>query len=263
MAPRFEWRDLPGVVRAAVEARTGPVLGVKSVSDGLTCAVAARLDTAAGALFVKGVRVEDGAGCEAQRWEVVVSPVVRSVSPVLRWQVEAGGWDLLVFECVDGRHVDLVQEEDRQLVADVLRSVQGVCAPGGVPRFADRFADVLGADELALLSGDALLHTDTNPHNLLVGGNRAWLVDWAMSAVGPAWVDVAYTAVRLMEADVSAGEALDWAAGFPSWRAAEPAAVEAFVTGVCRQWEARIGAVGARPSNARFSALLGATVAAR
>ncbi|MEE4419564.1 phosphotransferase [Streptomyces bugieae] len=258
MASRIDWPDLPVVARTAVEERTGAVLAAEPIADGLTCAVAARLVTGAGAFFVKGVPVEDGRGREAQRWEVTVSRQVGPASPVLRWQVVAGGWDLLVFDHVDGEHADLSGPSNRALVARVLRSVQGVAAPAGVPSFADRFADVLDEDQLALLSGDALLHTDTNPHNLLVGPGRAWLVDWAMPAAGPAWVDVAYTAVRLMEADVAAREALDWAGQFPSWRAAGPAAVEAFVTGTCRQWEARVGVGGARPSNARFASLLGA-----
>ncbi|WP_329143508.1 aminoglycoside phosphotransferase [Streptomyces sp. NBC_01456] len=261
MALRIDWADLPAAARAAIEARTGAVLAAEPIADGLTCAVAARLVTCAGAFFVKGVPVEDGRGRAAQRWELAVNPQVCSASPVLRWQVVADGWDLLVFDHVDGEHADLSRPADRELVAGVLQSVQGVAAPAGVPSFADRFSDVLDAGELVLLSGDALLHTDTNPHNLLVGAGRAWLVDWAMPAAGPAWVDVAYTAVRLLEADVSAPEALGWAWQFPSWRAADPAALEALVVGTCRQWESVVGAAGARQSNARFAALLGATVA--
>ncbi|WP_438489536.1 phosphotransferase [Streptomyces sp. S186] len=263
MTPRIDWADLPAAARNAVEECSGTVLVVEPIADGLTCAMAARLVTGAGAFFVKGVPVEDGRGCAAQRWELAVNSQVRSASPALRWQVVADGWDLLVFDHVEGEHADLSRPSDRELVAGVLRSVQGVTAPAGVPSFADRFADVLDADQLSLLSGGSLLHTDTNPHNLLVGEERCWIVDWAMPAAGPAWVDVAYTTVRLMEADVSAGEALDWSGQFSSWREADPAAVEAFVTGVCRQWEARVGVAGARPSNVRFAALLGATVAAR
>ncbi|MFD7015814.1 phosphotransferase [Streptomyces sp. NPDC059928] len=110
--------------------------------------------------------------------------------------------------------------------------------------------------EVPLLAGGTVLHTDTNPHNLLVGDGRAWMVDWAMWAQGPAWVDVACTAVRLMEADTPAAEALEWAAQFRSWRSADPAAVAAFVSASCRQWEAMVGPVDCRPSNRRFEALL-------
>lgn len=260
MTSRIDWADLPAAARAAVEERGGTVLAAEPIADGLTCAVAARLVTGAGTFFIKGVPVEDGRGREAQRWELAVNSQARSASPVLRWRVVVGGWDLLVFDHVEGGHADLSRPSDRELVAGVLRSVQDLTAPAGVPSFADRFVDVLDASQLSLLSGGVLLHTDTNPHNLLVGERRGWIVDWAMPAVGPAWVDVAYTAVRLMEADVPAREALGWAGQFPSWRAADPAAADAFVMGTCRQWEARVGVVGARPSNARFAALLGATV---
>ncbi|MFD0383678.1 phosphotransferase family protein [Streptomyces stramineus] len=107
-----------------------------------------------------------------------------------------------------------------------------------------------------LLRGEALLHTDTNPHNLMVTDRRAYLVDWATPALGPAWVDVAYTAVRLMEADCPRAEVLAWAARFPSWASARPEALAAFVAAHCRRWEATVGAAAARPSNARFAALL-------
>ena len=67
---------------------------------------------------------------------------------------------------------------------------------------------------------------------------------------------MAYTAVRLMEADTPADEALKWAALFPSWGAADAQAVEGFVAGTCRAWEERVGEGAAKPSNARFAALL-------
>jgi Ser/Thr protein kinase RdoA (MazF antagonist) len=110
--------------------------------------------------------------------------------------------------------------------------------------------------EADLLGGDTLVHRDTNPFNLLVGSDRAWMVDWAVAAQGPAWVDVANTAVRLMEADTPAERALEWAAGFPSWREADMEAVGAFVRATCRQWETMAGPVGCLPSNRRFEALL-------
>lgn len=146
---------------------------------------------------------------------------------------------------------------DAELVAGALHRAQGIAAAGLVPPLADRFAGTLPPNQLALLAGSALLHTDTNPHNLIVGVGRAHLVDWAMAARGPAWVDVAYTAVRLLEADCTPGRALSWAAGCPSWRQADPAAVAAFVEGTCRSWEKRVGTHGARHSNRRFRVLAG------
>ncbi|MFH8747879.1 phosphotransferase [Streptomyces rimosus] len=255
---RTGWWELPAEVWAAVEARTGPVAGARDVADGLTCQTAAVFTTSSGMVFMKGVPANDARGRAAQATEAAVNAATRDVGPRLLWQVVAGGWDLLGFQRVDGRHADLsAGSADLALVADVLRSAQDVRAPegAGVLSFADRFADVLPGEQLELLRGDTLLHTDTNPHNLLVDGDRAWLVDWAMPATGPAWVDVAYTTVRLMEADCPAPDALEWAAQFPVWAMADPRAVEAFVAGTCRLWERQIGARGARPSNARYATL--------
>jgi hypothetical protein len=36
-----------------------------------------------------------------------------------------------------------------------------------------------GRLNLDLLDGDALLHTDFNPLNILLGPERTWLIDWA------------------------------------------------------------------------------------
>ncbi|MFD7663571.1 phosphotransferase [Streptomyces sp. NPDC059788] len=255
---RTGWWELPREVRAAVEARTGPVAEARDVAEGLTCRAAAVLTSASGQVFVKGVPAGDARGRAAQAMEAAVNAATRRVGPRLLWQVVADGWALLGFEYVDGRHSELsTGSSDLVLVDDVLRSAQDVRVPedAGVPSFADRFVDVLLPEQLALLRGDTLLHTDTNPHNILVGDDRAWLVDWAMPAAGPAWVDVAYTTVRLMEADCPAGEALEWAARLPSWAAADPRAVRALVAGTCRLWERRVGVRDARHSNARYAAL--------
>ncbi|MEV5242527.1 aminoglycoside phosphotransferase [Streptomyces cinnamoneus] len=255
---RSDWAELPVGARDAVLERTGPVAEVQDVPHGITCSFAAVLSTAAVRVFVKGVPVGDERGRAAQAWEVAVNPLVLQAGPRLLWQLEAEGWDLLGFEWVNGRHADLSPGSlHLPLVAAALGAAQGVVAPAEVPQFVDRdLAEFVTAEERELLLGDALLHTDTNPHNLLVDAGRAWLVDWAMPARGPAWVDVAEAAVRLLEAGCRTDEALAWAAGFESWRSADRAAVEVFVGATCRAWAARVGTRGARPSNARFEALL-------
>lgn len=251
---RVSWDGLPAGVRQAVAAKTGGVLAVSPVAAGFTCSFAARVDAPDGPLFVKGA--PDAAGRAGQGWEVAVAPLVTGAAPALRWRVDVEGWEVLAFDWVPGRHADLSPgSADLVLVADALATVQGVVAPASVPQFADRLDGFLAAGERELLLGSSLLHTDTNPHNLLAGGDRAWLVDWAMPAAGPAWVDVAYTAVRLLEEGASAGQALDWAARFPSWRAADPKVVGVFVSATCRQWEAKVGVPGCRSSNERFAAL--------
>lgn len=262
---RVDWAGLPAEVRAAVAAQTGLPDAVEDVPHGITCSFAAVLSTGGGRVFVKGVPVGDEWGRAGQAWEVALAPSVVSVAPQLLWRLEVDGWDLLGFEAVDGWHADLSPgSADLDLVGALVEAAQGLRAPMGValPYLVDRdLLNFVTATERELLLGDALLHTDTNPHNLLVGPGRAWLVDWAMPAVGPAWVDVAETAVRLMSAGCDAAEALGWASRFESWRGADPVAVAAFVGATCRAWEARVGVRGAAASNARFEALLGASAA--
>ncbi|MET9642775.1 phosphotransferase family protein [Streptomyces syringium] len=259
MTPRTLWNDLPRSLRAAVEARTGPVIAVGTVPHGLNCATATTLTTARGSTFVKGVPLHDAEACAAQRWEATVNPCVLDIGPRLRWRIAADGWELLGFEHIEGRHADLSPgSADLPLVAEVLRTAQNLRAPRGtaLPRFADRWTRFLGPGGLRLLDGDTLLHTDTNPHNLMVTDDRAYLVDWATPALGPAWVDIAYTAVRLLEADCVPDDVRTWTARFPCWVSADPRAVAAFVTATCRQWETAVGPAAARSSNARFAALL-------
>lgn len=261
--PRVDWSDLPSAVRVTVGARVGAVLDVAAVPHGLTCHTAAVLTTSDGRAFVKGVPVEDREGVVAQDFEVAVNPHVAGVAPLLLARVTVAGWDLLLFEYTDGRHADLSPgSPDIEAVTEALAAVQGIQAGGLAPRLTDRFGGHLDDAGQLLLAGDALLHTDTNPHNLLVADSRARIVDWAMVAAGPAWADVAYLAVRLLENGWAPADALAWAGQFESWQGADPVAVQAFVDGTCRAWEARVGATGAMSSNRRFQALLAGTRAA-
>lgn len=257
---RCDWDGLPAVVRAEVEALTGPVSEVQPVTDGLTCSFAAGLRAGRGRWFVKGAPETDARAWEAQYAERLVFPLLDGVSPAFRWKVTAAGWELMVFDWADGRHADLGPgSPDLPLVAEVMLAAQEITAPHFLYMpLAHRLGPWLETAEVPLLAGETVLHTDTNPHNLLVSDDRAWMVDWAMWAQGPAWVDVAYTTVRLMEADTAPADALLWAERFPSWRQADPKAVAAFVAGSCRQWEAMVGAVDCLPSNLRFEALLAA-----
>ncbi|MDT0450757.1 phosphotransferase [Streptomyces hesseae] len=266
MTSRSEWHDLPRPVRAAVEERTGPIATARAVPGGLNCAMAAALTAADGtATFVKGTPLTNTAARTGQRWEAAVNPYTRDLGPRLLWRVVTAGWDLLGFEYVGGaRHADLsAKSADLDLVAEALRTAYHLPPPPPhlrVPSFAGRWAGFLETGELPLLHGRTLLHTDTHPHNLLVTADRAHLVDWAMPALGPAWVDVANTAVRLMEADCPPETALTWAAdaGFTAcWKTAGAPALRAFVAANCRAWTSRVGPVDARPSNDRFAALLG------
>ncbi|WP_055550152.1 phosphotransferase [Streptomyces sp. NBRC 110028] len=261
MIERVEWDDLPVELRTAAEARTGKVLTAERVEEGLNCSVALILNTAHnGRLFFKGVRQADEPGMAALRCEERINPTVGGISPTTRYRFDAGGWSALAFVYVNGRHADLGPgSKDLDAVAFALKRMHDLRIPSfRIPHFADRLREFCEPGEAEVLGGGHLLHTDTNPHNIMIddNGGDAYVVDWAMPAIGPAWVDPAYTAVRLMECGQSPDEALAWLGRFPSWRRASAPAVGAFVNATCRHWTATVGAAGAEPSNARFRHLL-------
>nr|WP_241265679.1 phosphotransferase [Streptomyces boncukensis] len=248
-------------MRDAVEARTGPVSAARNVPEGLNCSLALTAHSRdSGPLFLKGVRTTDAAAVASLRCEQRINPAVRGVGPAIRHSFEAGGWFCLAFAHVEGRHADLSPDTgDQTAVALVLGRMQGLRAPRfPVPQLADRLAPWLLPGEADALRGTALLHTDTNPHNILVRDRdgAACVVDWAMPARGPSWIDPASTAVRLMECGHSPAAARAWLSGFSSWLHAAPRAVESFVNATCRQWSATVGMRAAQPSNDRFRQLL-------
>ncbi|MDX3855426.1 hypothetical protein [Streptomyces sp. AK02-01A] len=129
MIERVEWKALPAGLRAAVEARTGGVIAAEVVAQGLSCTVALTLITRLdGALFLKGVREDDGDGVAALRREERVNPVVSGISPPLRHSFRAAGWRCLAFRYVHGRNahlgpgsgdLDAVQAHQWQEAADL------------------------------------------------------------------------------------------------------------------------------------------------
>ncbi|MFE6780522.1 phosphotransferase [Streptomyces sp. NPDC057702] len=263
MTERVRWADLPAALRRVIEERTGRVVRTEEVPEGLNCSLALALDTRCGeSLFLKGVRMTSHADRAGLLREQQVNSLVSElgVGPGILHSFEYGGWHCLAFAYVRGAHADLGPgSRDLAAVASTLQRVQQAPPPRfPLPRLADRFAEHLLPGEAEALAGEHLLHTDTNPHNLLIeeATGAAYVVDWAMPALGPAWVDAAYTAVRLMECGHTPRAARAWLAAFAAWRAAEPTAVEVLVNVVCRHWIATVGPRDAEPSNARFRSLL-------
>ncbi|MGW3828254.1 aminoglycoside phosphotransferase, partial [Streptomyces sp. NPDC005071] len=104
---RIDWEHLPERVHHAVEAHTGPVLKAETVSGGKNSQIAACVFTAEQRLFVKGMP-SDHPQHPSQQREVAINPYVAPrLAPTILWRVQDdGGWDLLGFEYVSGRHAD-------------------------------------------------------------------------------------------------------------------------------------------------------------
>ncbi|MBC7269379.1 MAG: phosphotransferase [Streptomyces sp.] len=228
---RIDFSDLPADVQGEVLARTGPLLKVETVASGFNSAIAARLTTEQGGLFVKALPV-DHPGAWTQAREAVVSPCVSGISPRVLWRIEADGWDLLAFDALNGRHADYAPgSDDLPLVAATLERLSGLRAPDGVElkEAAHRLRKYAPAAVLSYFTGDALCHTDPNPANVMVDQGQAWLVDWAWATRGATWLDAGYWVVWLIaEGGHTSESAEQWASRIPAFREAPEAGLNAF-----------------------------------
>lgn len=231
--------DLPEPVRAAVEAQAGSILKAETVSAGLNSALSARVHTATGTFFLKGLR-SDHRWVWTQQREADINSYVVPLAPRLLWHFDTGGWNVLGFEAVEGHHADYAPDSpDLPEVARALRQLADIPCPDIPLRLAEqRLASYV--DDPAVLeyfAGDSLLHTDLNNHNLLVA-DCAHIVDWGWATRGAAWLDAAYWVVWLIAAGGHApGHAETWAAQIPAWSTASPLAVDAFAEANARVWE--------------------------
>lgn len=235
---RIPFDQLPADVRQAVAAKTGTVHQAMTVSGGMNSGIASVLTTDSGNVFVKGIPA-DHPQAGAQRREAAVAPHLPPSCPRLYWHLEADGWNLLGYEVLDGRHANYSPgSADLPLVAAALTELQRITAPTDVEikDAADRWGGYAPPGTLHHFAGDALLHTDFAPDNILITQGRARLVDWAWPTRGAAWIDPGALALRLMDAGHSAEQAIAFAGRFPSWRKAAPEALAAFGTATATLW---------------------------
>ena len=232
MAPVAEhtaWHDLPEHLRAAVQDKAGTVHRATTISSGLNAAFTARLNTDSGIVFAKGVPSTRAA---AQRREADINPHVQPIAPRLLWHIDTAGWHVLGFEHLDGRPADLSPKSaDLPAVAGVLDQLTELeLPPVECKRIEQRWADAAqhaGADA-DLLTGDHLLHTDLNPHNVLVTDAGVRIVDWSWPTLGAPWIDTACAALWLIAEGHTPADAESWASRVPVWTCATSRALNAF-----------------------------------
>lgn len=235
---RIAFGQLPAEVRQAVADRTGAVHHAATTSGGMNSGIASVLETDSGAVFVKGIPA-DHPQVGAQQREAAVAAHLPSSCPRLYWHLELDGWSLLGYEVVDGRHADYAPgSPDLPLVEAALAELQGITAPADVAikQAVDRWAQYAPPGTLQHFDGDALLHTDFAPDNVLICGGRARLIDWAWPARGAAWIDPGALALRLVEAGHPVESAIEFADRFPSWRSAAPEALAGFARATATLW---------------------------
>jgi hypothetical protein len=259
---RRTWVELPAVVRKEVERYAGVVLNESPAPAGRHSEFSTTLTTSAGRVFVKGITT-DNPGVRAHRHEAAVNPRLPNLAPRLMWTIEDGGWLLLGYEHIEGRHADLSPgSPDLPRLTDALRELAGRPA-GDAPDLAaqwarlaawrrlrhdppfdlhpwsranlDRFVD-WERRAVAIIKGDHLAHTDLHSLNLLVG-ERLRVVDWAWSRASVPWLDAGFLLLRLIEAGHSPAEAEQWAANTEAWVAAAEDDRTAFAVAVLGIWE--------------------------
>ncbi|MFF7990305.1 aminoglycoside phosphotransferase [Kitasatospora xanthocidica] len=236
---RIPYAELPANARAAVEAHTGPALKADSASEGLNSEIAVRLVSRTGEYYVKGRRASHR-WAWTQRREAEVNPFIRGIAPALIARVESAGWDLLIFEAVDGHHADYRPgSPDLPKVVDVIRRLGQLPCPTIELRHAEqrleRYVD--RPEDVAYFAGDTLLHTDWNNTNVLVAGDRALVVDWGWATKGAPWLDAAFWVIWLIASGHEPASAEQWAAQVPAWQGATVEGIDAFAVANAHMWD--------------------------
>ncbi len=225
---RVEWSELPARVRAALEAWLGtPVASAATQPAGFSPGVAARLQLRDGRrFFVKAAGPEPNpttAGVHRREAAIVRGMPPDAPVPRLHWCYDEGegGWVLLLFEDVEGRHpAQPWRDDELDRVLDALVALGNRLTPSpiaarcagemldrevsgwrllqsephpGLDPWSRRHLDTLGGFEAnapGAVAGTTLLHFDLRADNLLLTSDRVFVVDWPHACVGAAWLDV-------------------------------------------------------------------------
>ena len=220
-------------MRAEVDHWLGSrVVSAITQPTGFSPGVAARLTADDGSrVFAKAVGPEPNADSPAfHRREIAIAAALPDSAPVPRllWSYDEGngGWVLLLFQNIDGRHPTqpwLLDELDRVVAAmeELAETLTPSPLPASVVGTADerflgmrswrrlrderpsrlervddwtrRHLDTLIAIEDSIddaLAGDTLLNYDVRADNILLTPDRTWFVDWPHACLGPPWLDV-------------------------------------------------------------------------
>ncbi|PZG14809.1 aminoglycoside phosphotransferase family protein [Nonomuraea aridisoli] len=222
---RVPWHDVhPGVRAAVTEFLGAPVVEAVTQPGGFSPACAARLRAGNGRrAFVKAVGPEPNPKTvELYQAELKVAAALPASVPAPRLLTgfELEGWVALVFEDVEGEHPALPWRRDQLDV--VMAAIERMTAeltpsPVKVPTVGEAFGDafrgwrrLLGEDTTGLdpwavrhlgelaevesgwaeaAAGDSLIHGDLRADNILLAGDRVYLVDWPYACLGAPWFD--------------------------------------------------------------------------
>lgn len=226
-------------IQELIARYTGTIRQVAVIDAGYRADVTASVEAERGRFFVKAFKE---AGTVPEPREVALNPYVAGIGPALVGHARSESWTALVYEHIEGRHADLSpRSPDVARVVSLIDRVGRVQLPEGGPWRHRAWRDVATADEVRLLDGDALLHSDINPENFLVDGeDRAWLVDWASPTLGAAVVNLGELVTQLIAAGHSPAEAEHAVSECEAWANAEPGVIDTLARVLARMhrgWE--------------------------
>ncbi|NJP96479.1 aminoglycoside phosphotransferase family protein [Nonomuraea sp. FMUSA5-5] len=222
---RIPWHEVHPKVRAAVEDFLGgPVAEAVTQAGGFSPAAAVRLRTRGGRrAFVKAVGPEPNPDTvRIYRSELRIAAALPPSVPAPRLLTgfELDGWVALVFEDVEGRHPALPWRRDE--LHRVLAAVEEMAAAltpspidapsveevfggsfhgwrrltgedtGGLDPWILRHLDALAELESGwgrAAAGDSLIHADLRADNILLTGERVYVVDWPWACTAQPWFD--------------------------------------------------------------------------
>lgn len=224
---RVHWEDVPKPVRTALEDRLGTrVVEAQTQPQGFSPGLAARLRLADGRrVFMKAVSEAanpDTPDIHRREARILAALPASIPAPRLLWTYDANGWVALCLEDIEGRHpLEPWTEADLRIVIGTVTQMGADLTPSPVAvewtaahgfdktingwqlalhrgerrldawclRNLERLAR-LESDAPAASAGDTLLHFDVRADNLLIAGDRVFVLDWPWARTGARWIDL-------------------------------------------------------------------------
>jgi len=122
--PRCE--QLPSAVRRAVQRQCGKVIAAEPPSAGINSQFAATLHTRDQKFFCKGSLTDHPNALTHHNESQVNRYLPGSIAPPLVSTIDAGGWLMLVFRHVDGKHADFSPHSpDLPRIAEKISMMRG------------------------------------------------------------------------------------------------------------------------------------------
>jgi hypothetical protein len=200
----------------------------RAADRGFTSTFAGFADTGSGRVFIKALHLPSRDEVCFER-ESAVNPYLAGIAPRLLWSFREVDWFGLGFEAIEGRHPDITPgSADLSAVTRVLNRVTALDLPPVAADWAETRWNAYHPDAERLFAGNALIHSDINPSNILMREAEVALVDWGYPTRGAAYIDAASFVIQLIASGHSPYSAESVVTDLDAWRAADPAALDAF-----------------------------------